>query len=459
MDGNYGYQLLLIAIIVLLNSFFAAAEVSLVSSRTSRLRALADEGVVGAQAALSLLANPERLLSVTQVGVTLSSLALGSAGDQTFHDILKKIFGLGPVVSGNTDKILDGLSYVLAYVVMTFLHVVIGEVVPKNIAIETTDRLAILMAPPLLVFYRVVEPFVFVLERSSAWLSKAIGLRSGGGHLSAHSTEELKFILTSSQRDGVLAAFTEKAMHRQIELQDYLTREIMVPRSQAVAVSVDTALDHLLRIVNEHQFTRIPVYEGRPEHIIGYVHTKDLLRVWQDRRLATEMRRPVRPFEMRRILRKLPIVPESKPVIQLLDEFRKNHCHIAQVVDEFGTFAGVVTLEDVVEQVFGEIEDEHDARRPAVQASGAVLYLDGSIPIRDLELQYGIVVPADAGYETLAGFLLFKLGRIPSSGDAVEQGRRRYVIEEMARNRIARVRVETLAEQAAPAASPIPGNA
>lgn len=446
MDGNYGYQLLLIAGIVLFNSFFAGAEVALVSSRPSRLRALADDGVVGAQAALSLLANPERLLSVVQVGVTLSSLALGSAGDQTFHDILKKLFGLGPEVSAGIEKILDGLSYVLAYAVMTFLHVVIGEVVPKNIAIETADRLAVLVAPPLLVFYRIVEPFVFVLERSAAWISQTIGLKSGGGHLSTHSAEELKFIVASSQREGVLDPFTGKAMERQMELQEYLTREIMVPRNQIVATSVDTPLEQLLGLVNEHQYTRLPVYEGRPENIIGYVHSKDLLRVWEDRSLATGMRRPVRPFEIRRVLRKLPIVPESKPVIQLFDEFRKNHCHMAQVVDEFGTFAGVVTLEDMVEQVFGEIEDEHDARRPAVQPSGAVLHLDGSIPIRDLEQHYGIVVPADAGYETLAGFLLFKLGRIPASGDSVEQGRRRYTVEEMARNRIARVRVETLGE-------------
>ncbi len=453
MDGNYGYQLLLIAGIVLFNSFFAGAEVALVSSRPSRLRAMAGDGVVGAQAALSLLANPERLLSVVQVGVTLSSLALGSAGDQTFHDILRSLFGLGTTLSTNMEKVLDWLSFILAYAVMTFLHVVIGEVVPKNIAIETADRLAVLVAPPLLVFYRIVEPFVYVLERSASWISRAIGLRSGGGHMSTHSTEELKFILSSSQREGVLSPFTGTAMQRQIDLQNFLTREIMVPRSQMVTASVDTPLDQLLGIVNEHQYTRLPIYEGRPEHVIGYVHSKDLLRVWEERRLATGMRRPVRPFEIRRILRTLPIVPESKPVIQLLDEFRKNHSHMVQVVDEFGTLTGVVTLEDVLEQVFGELEDEHDARRPAVQQAGALLHLDGSIPIRDLELHYGIAVPADAGYETLAGFLLFKLGRIPSTGDSVEQGRRRYVVEEMARNRVARVRVELLDEPPAPAAT------
>jgi CBS domain containing-hemolysin-like protein len=171
---------------------------------------------------------------------------------------------------------------------------------------------------------------------------------------------------------------------------------------------------------------------------------KDLLREWEDRRIATERRRSVRPFEMRRILRVLPIVPESKPVSQLMDDFRKSHSHIAMVVDEFGTIVGVVTLEDLVEQIFGEIEDEHDVRRPLVEKAAEVILLDGATPIRDMELQYGIELPSEAGYETLAGFLLFRLGRIPSVGDEVTEGPRRYVITEMERHRVARVRIERL---------------
>ncbi|MDX1983746.1 MAG: hemolysin family protein [Bryobacteraceae bacterium] len=442
MDGNFGYQLILIAFIVLLNGFFAGAEVALVSSRPSRLRALADDGVVGAQAAISLLSNPERLLSVVQVGVTLTSLALGSAGEETFKGILLKIFG-PLLINPGTEHIVEGFCIVLAFIVMTFLHVVIGEVVPKNIAIETTDRLAVLMAPPLLVFSRIVDPFVFILEKSAAWLSRAIGLRSGG-HLATHSVEELKFILTASQRERVLSEFAGTGMQRMMELQEYLTREIMVPRNQVVAVPVDSSLDNLLKTANEHQFTRVPVYEGRPENIIGYVHSKDLLRVWEERRIAMEQRRAVRVFDIRRIMRRLPIVPESKPVIQLMDEFRKSHTHMAQVVDEFGTFVGVVTLEDLVEQIFGEIEDEHDLRRPMVHRTAATLHLEGTIPIRDLEMQYGIVLPAEGGYETLAGFLLYKLGRIPEDGDSVTENGRQFVVEQMARNRIARVRIETV---------------
>lgn len=441
MEDNFGYQLLLMMFIVALNAFFAAAEVSLVSSRPSRLRALADEGNVGAQAAVSLLSNSERLLSVVQVGVTLCSLALGVVGERPIEEHLQH--WLEPFMSNALMRsTLTIISTVLAYMLMTYVHVVIGEVVPKNAGIDKRDRLAVILSPPLLIFFRIAEPFVYVLEKSAAILSKAIGLR--GEQHGAHSVEELKFILSASVRDGVIESFAESSMQQLLELQEYLTREIMVPRNQVISASVDTTLNQILRIANEHQYTRLPIYEGRPEHLIGYIHVKDLLRVWEDRRVATERRRPVRPFEVRKILRALPVVPESKPVSQLMDEFRKSHSHLAMVVDEFGTMAGVVTLEDLVEQIFGEIEDEHDVRRPLLEHEAEVLHLDGVTPILDLELQYGIELPSEAEYETLAGFLLHRLGRIPKAGDSAEQAGRKYIVEEMQRNRIARVRVERI---------------
>jgi CBS domain containing-hemolysin-like protein len=441
MDSNFGYTILLMILIVGMNAFFAASEVALVSSRPSRLRALAEEGHVGATAALSLLSNSERLLSVVQVGVTLCSIALGVAGEEALQERFDA--WLHPLMSSPLlTHSLKIVSVALAFLLMTYMHVVIGEVVPKNVAIDKRDRLAVIVAPVLLIFYRVVEPFVFVLERSAAAVSKAIGVKgeAGGGH----SVEELKCILSSSLREGLLEGFVEKAMQRLLEMPEFLTREIMVPRNQIISVPVDTTLDQLLRVVNEHQYTRIPVYEERPEQLIGYLHIKDLLRVWEERRIATERRRQVRRFDAHRFLRHLVVVPESKPVVQLLDEFRKSHSHIALVVDEFGTAVGVVTLEDVVEQIFGEIEDEHDARRPLVQQAAPIIHIEGTIPIRDLETQYGIELPVEAGYETLAGFLLYRLGYIPKAGDQVEEGSRRYIIEEMDRNRIAKVRVENL---------------
>jgi CBS domain containing-hemolysin-like protein len=439
MDGLFAYRILLIFLILALNGFFAGAEVALLSVRQSRLKAMAEEGQIGAQAALSLLANSERLLSVVQVGVTLASLGLGWAGEDTIFRLIMR--ALNPALTPATEPVLHGVSFALAFLVMTYAHVVLGEVVPKNLAIEKADRLAVIVAPALLVFYRISGPFVFVIERSAATISKVLGLR-GTAHGGGHSPEELKFIISNSLKEGHLFEFEQGAMQRLIDLHNFAVREIMVPRKDIVSVPLTSTLDEVLKLMAEHQYSRLPVHDEKPEQIVGIVHAKDLVLVWRERRRANELRRPVPPFDLRRLLRKPIVVPETKLLNQLVDEFRKTHTHMAMVVDEFGTIAGLVTLEDVMEQIFGEIEDEHDIRRPLPPIEAATLELDGGTNIRDLETQYGIEVPVDAGFETLAGFLLFELGRIPAVGDAVEHGNRRFTVLSMERNRIARVLVE-----------------
>ena len=431
-------RLTLLALIVALNGFFAAAEVSLVSVRRSRLHELAEEGSAPARAALGLLANPGRLLSVTQVGVTLASLGLGWAGEDTLYRMLLALFH--PAVTPRTAAWLHGAGFTLAFLAIGFVHVVIGEVVPKNLALEKADRLALLMAPALLVFLRISAPFVFVIERSAAVLSRALGLRgghSGGGH----SPEELSLIVESSRHEGHLEGFEEDAIQKLLELRDINTREIMMPRIDIVSVPVDASLDELLRITTQHKYSRLPVYQGKPEHVIGILHYKDLIRAWQERKTAGDRRQPAPPFRLKRYLRDPLVVPETKPLNQLVDEFRRRHTHLAMVVDEFGTITGLVTLEDVLEQIFGEIGDEHDAQRPPPVAGAPMIELDGSTNIRDLASQYGIELPGDAGFETLAGFLLLRLGYIPAPGESVTYGPRTFIVQEMDRNRIARVKI------------------
>jgi putative hemolysin len=433
-------RLILLVAIVALNGFFAAAEVALLSVRRSRLNELAEQGNAAARVALGLLAHPSRLLSATQVGVTLASLGLGWAGEDTVYQILLKI--LYPVITPATSYWLHGLSFAVAFLAISFVHVVIGEVVPKNLAIEKADRLALLMAPALLVFLSISAPFVFVIERASSALSAAIGLHGGHGG-GGHSPEELKFIVESSRIEGHLEGFEEDAIQKLLELKEVNARQIMTPRMEIISVSVDASLDELLRITLEHKYSRLPVYESKPEHIIGIVHYKDLVRAWQERKFAADRRIPARPFLLRRYLRDVPVVPETKPLNQLVDEFRKKHAHLAMVVDEFGTITGLVTLEDVLEQIFGEIGDEHDVRRPLPIAGAPVVEVDGSTSIRDLASQYEIELPGDAGFETLAGFLLFRLGYIPGPGESVTYGARTFIVEEMDRNRIAKVKIIT----------------
>ncbi len=428
-----------LVLILTLNGFFAAAEVSLVSVRQSRLRELAEQGVAGAQTALSLLSNPGRLLSVTQVGVTAASLGLGWAGEDTVYQLLTSAFK--PLISVPL-VVLHGVAFAIAFLTISYAHVIVGEVVPKNLAIEKSDRVAVIAAPILNVFYRISAPFVIVVERSAAFVLRLLQLRaghSGGGH----SIEELKYIVESSLTAGHLDQFTRDAIEHLIELADHTAREIMTPRHNIVSIPIDADVDYVLAIMAENKYTRVPVYEERPERIVGIVHYKDLMRVWEERRFAHEQRRATRPFRLRRFIRKAPVVPETKPLNQLIDEFRIGHSHMALVVDEFGTIVGLVTLEDVLEQVFGDIGDEHDAFRPPVKAGQAeVLELDGTTTIRELETRYDIVLPSDAGFETLAGFLLYRFGFIPKVGESVQHNGRLLTVTALDRNRIATVRIE-----------------
>jgi CBS domain containing-hemolysin-like protein len=434
----------MVVFLIGINGFFAGAEVSLLSVRHSRLRQMAEEGHAGAQAALNLLSNPGRLLSVTQVGVTLASLGLGWAGEDTLYHIL--IAALNPVITPVTAKLLHAASLVAAFLAISYLHVVLGEVVPKNLAMARADRVAALVAPALLLFYRLSVPFVVVIERSAAALTRVAAPKSGHG--AGHSTEELKLIVSSSRGLGYLPEAQEDMIHRVLDLETVVAREVMVPRNDIVAIDAKATLDEVLRTMIEAQHSRLPVYDETPEKIIGILHYKDLLPIWQERRNAIRTGRPSRAFRIERLLRPHLVVPETKPLSQLLEEFRRGHSHMAMVVDEFGTIAGMLTVEDVLEQLVGRIEDEHDEKAQP-RAPESDLDLDGVTRIRDLESEYGIEIPANGGFETLAGFLLFKLGEIPHTGESVEYGGRRFTVVEMERNRIARVKIEKLPEERA----------
>jgi CBS domain containing-hemolysin-like protein len=440
------YRFVILVAVLLLNGFFAAAEVALVSARKSQLRALANEGQAAAQAALNLLANPSRLLSMTQAGVTLASLGLGWAGENSVYHWLLLMFQ--PWMAHRFDPLWHTVSFGIAFLLISYAHIVLGEVVPKNLAIEKAGKMALLVAPALVAFDRISRPFIFFAERSAAAVSHWIGLRGGHGG-GGHSAEELKFIISSSRTEGHLHRFEEDAIQALLELSNYSAREIMVPRNSIVSVSVDASLDHVLRRMREHEYSRLPVYEGDPEHLIGYVHYKDMMRIWEERRMAIARKRVLPPFHLSRVLRKPLLVPETKPLNDLIEEFRVTHTHMAMVVDEFGTIVGLVTLEDALEQIFGEIGDEHDVKRPKLAGETATLELDGATTIRDLDTQYGLELPGDAGFETLAGFLLFQLGYIPRQGETVEYGNRRFAILEMDRNRIARVAIQRLPQAAA----------
>ena len=426
------------------NAFFAAAEVALLSTRRSKLEGLAKEGQLGAQAALSLLANPERLISMIQAALAITTLGLGSAGEEMIRHQIESLFA--PLHGKVPAVITESVSFVLSFLVLTLTVVVVGEVVPKNIGVARADKISVLAAPVLLLFYRIALPFIFLVETVATKLSRFLGAK-GHAHGAAHSAEELKYIVSSSRHDGHLTEFEENAVRRVLDLNEYVAREIMTPRHNITSISLESGLDDVLKALTASHHSRLPVWQGRPENIVGIVHFRDLLEVWHQRRMATERRRAVPQFRLEAHLRKPLVVPETKLLNELIDEFRQSHVHMAIVVNEFGTVSGLVTLEDALEQVFGEIEDEHDVRREPVWLDAPLVELDGSTPIVDMDAQYGIEIAPD-GFETLAGFVLSRLGHIPEPGESVTEKDRRYTVLEMERNRIAKIRVERVEERA-----------
>ncbi len=449
MESNYiGYRILALLLLTAANAFFSAAEVALLTVRPSRMAALAEQGNLGAQAAMTLINNMERMISLCQVGITLASLGMGWVGEEAIYESL--MTWLRPYLSSDFETVARGVAFVFSFLLLTFVLVVIGEVVPKNLGVEKSERMAVLTSPALLFCYKALEPFVYVVERSSALVSRLFGLR-GITHSGGHSAEEIRHIVLASGVGGQLPPFEQEAIRHLLDLRGLIAREVMVPRSNVISIPVESSLDDVLRVMSEHNYSRLPVYRDGRENIVGVIHYRDLLRVWRQRRFAKERRRTVGPFHLEDTMRKPLVVPETKPLHELLDEFRETHTHLGVVVDEFGSIAGLVTMEDVLEQVFGEIEDEHDDAHSAQPATrGDTIEVDGTIPIRDLEMQYGIELPGEAGFETLAGFMLWRFGFIPKGGEMVEEGGRRYTVALMERNRIRVVKIERIDVESGP---------
>ena len=422
------------------NSFFAAAEVALVSVRETRMRQLAEADDGRARAVLGLLASPDRMLSATQLGVTLASLGLGWAGEGTVFKLLRP--ALEPLTALGGEDLSHAIAFVLAFMLITFFHMTLGEVVPKNLALERSERLALAVAPPLEIFATATGFFVMAVKGTAAFLSRLLGLRMAPPER-GYTAEELKLVVSVSQKEGEHAERQQRMLHRVIDFYDVSVREVMVPRQEMVALPLDASLDQTIDRIVRSRHSRIPVYEGVEENVVGVVYTKQLWSFVEKMRRWQALDRPTPSFLLRSFMNPVEFVPETKMVHDLLEEFQERRMQLAMVVDEFGTMVGLVTVEDALEQIVGEIREEHE-EKPAPRLPSGPVEIDGNVPIRDLETQYGIDLPYDAGFETLAGFLLSHFGHIPSTGEAVEHLQQRFEVVQMDRNRIARVRIEPI---------------
>jgi len=441
-------RIILLVLLVAANAFFVAAEFAMISVRDSRIQQLIEQRRIGARTVQKIQQHLDEFLPAVQFGVTLASLGLGWAGEGTLAAIIQPWLGNVPYAG----VYAHGIAAALAFILITYLLVILGELVPKSLALERAERVALAVAGPMDVFMTLAHPFLVLMNKSANLVLRGFGSRlrrEGGGH----TPEELKLIVTASRRVGLLPEAEEDMIHNALELGNLAVREIMVPRHSIFSLPSDMPLEEAMAKVVEEQHSRVPVYDSEKgrENIIGLLYSKDLSRVMH-MRLSTGMTYTQKPSGLKvlHLMREVLFVPEAKPVADLLVEFQQRKRHLAIVVDEFGSTSGLVTVEDVLEQLVGELEDEFDiAQRPVVSLASGAVVLDGSANIRDLETQYDIVLPRDEGFETLAGFVMAHLGKIPKGGETFEHQGRRYTVLQMEGRRIARVKVE-IAGRAAP---------
>ncbi len=446
-------KLLAVLLLIALNAFFSATEYSLVAVRSSRIRLLVDQGNSRARVVADLLSHLSRVISGVQVGVTLVSLALGFIGELTFASFFYPLFtwlpGRWGIVTANV------AALVLAFLLLTFLQIVLGELVPKSIGLARAERVALTVARPFRWFLTTGGWGITLLDGLARRIVRLLGLGQSLPHELVRTAEELQILIQQAGERGILPVREERFIRRAMELNQIDVRAVMVARPDVHALPVAASLDETVRLFSATQRSRLPVFQGSLDHVLGFVHVKDLTWVLADRARALEAGRIPVPFDLRGLLREALIVPESKSASELLFEFRATRAGLAMVVDEFGSIQGLVTLEDILEQLVGEIHDEFDVERRPVQLADGAMVFDGAASVRDLASQYNIVLPEDAAYETLGGFVLSRLGFLPRGGETFDANGYRFTVQEMDRRRVSRVKVaplrqlQTLAAKAA----------
>jgi CBS domain containing-hemolysin-like protein len=434
-------ELAAVILIVAANAFFVAAEYALVTVRRTRLQELEAQGSKRARRVLGLLENPSNFISSIQLGVTLSSLALGAIGEPVVSRLLERPIDLLPQ-SWHT-AIATTISVILAFTILSYFHVLMGEIVPKSYTLEHAERVALAVAAPISWFNTLFHPFIWVLVKSSAAVLGWFGLQPPTGISLVYSEEELKMLVTASRQRGVIEEEEQAMLHKVFEFADKDASDVMVPRPDVIGLPVDTPVTDMLTVVLRHPYTRYPVYGEDLDDVLGILHVRDLFSAMSDRGIDR--------VDVRAILRKPIVVPETKALDELLAEFRSTSNHMAIVVDEYGSTAGLATLEDLLEEIVGEIGDEFDLPDAGVRRLGrGRVRIGGSFPIDEFNERFGTGL-SEEDYHTVGGFVFGELGRAPSVGDSVQVNGARFEVSGVDGPRITEVDVSFVAiEQPAP---------
>jgi CBS domain containing-hemolysin-like protein len=428
-------RLLAIIVLVLLNAFFVGAEFALVRSRRTRLEAMVRSGDRLARFAVRASSNISRILSASQLGVTLASLGLGWVAESTVGEVFEHLFANLPFAIEVSMRLT--LAATVALIIVTYLHVVFGELVPKAAALNHPEALARWLAPPLLFFAWITTPFTYFLNKSSQAILHALGQEKAGSEEAVHSPEEIRLLVEQSQESGQMQAHDADLIDAVFEFSEKNAREVMTPRTALVALPVEATLSEVLNVVQESGLSRYPVYDESIDNIIGVVLAKDLLKLLAPRANTDA-------FDLPSIMRPVHVIPGSREVEEVLADFKRLKEHMAVVLDEYGGTAGVVTMEDLLEEIVGEILDEYDtsedAEAPLHTRAGDTL-VPGSTHIGELNEHFGLTIP-DEDYTTIGGYVFGVLGRLPIVGDRVIAGGAIFTVREMDGRRIESLSVD-----------------
>jgi CBS domain containing-hemolysin-like protein len=423
-----------VILLVLANGFFVAAEFSLVSVRRTRIAELASHGDKSAKAVQDAITNPDRVIAATQLGITIASLGLGWIGEPALAGLIYPLVTLFP--ADFQTKVSHTISAVIAFLIITFLHVVAGELAPKSIALQYPERTSLAVARPTLLTERIFKPAIWLLNGAGNALIRLFGVKPASGQELAHSIEELKMLVSASAESGVVEAEEREMVHAILGLGDLVVRQVMIPRMEIIAVEADLPLAEIIQLISSSTYTKFPVYEDNLDQILGIVHVKDLLYAMQN---PQDPRKVARDFA-----REALYVPDTIGVSALLRQFRNNRQHIAISMDEYGGTSGLITLEDLLEEIVGEVSDPFDVDHPQIRSlPDGLVMIDGLTLIEEVNEQLHLDLN-DPDYDTIAGYVLGKLRRMAQPLDFIESNGVRLQVEEMDGLRIARVSLTRL---------------
>ena len=419
-------EILAVFLLVAGNAFFVAAEYALVTAKRTRLMELAHEGSRRAKIALRIMDDPVRFIGTVQFGITAFSIALGAVGE--------------PLVEHFLDPVLaTTVAFILAFAVVTYLHVTLGELVPKAVALTKNETTALWVALPIEAVYVATYPVVWFLQESANAFTRLFGIQPAPAGVVAHTEDDIRHIVAAAEDTGVIEEAEEEMVYKIFDFADKEVHEVMVPRPEVVAISIDLPPVECLAAVIDSPYTRYPVYRGSLDETLGILHVRDLFSALYDQGIEN--------VDIAALVREAYVVPETKDLAAMLAEFRKVNQHMAIVVDEYGSFEGIVTLEDLLEEIVGEIEDEYDLPDESVEQLGdGRIRIDGTFPIDDFNEQFGQELPQD-DYHTVAGFVFGALGRAAEAGDEVLYNGLRFQVVDVDGQRIERLEVEFLEEE------------